>query len=220
MGTHPIFESDFDCLTDVLKMTSFIQVPIEMKVGKGNRILGPLKRDPSVEVSAYRDNQFKGTRREQDKLLYTTSTLYIGNLSFYTTEEQITELFSKCGDLKRVIMGLDKVKRTPCGFCFVEYFTRDSAANAMRWTNGTRLDDRIIRCDWDCGFVEGRQYGRGKTGGQVRDEYRTDYDPGRGGYGKRNEDASNRKRKMMRHSEKYERAEENSKRRRRRNSSE
>ena len=23
----------------------------------------------------------------------------------------------------------------------------------MRWINGTRLDDRIIRCDWDCGFI-------------------------------------------------------------------
>ena len=46
----------------------------------------------------------------------------------------------------------------------------------------------------DIVFLEGRQYGRGKTGGQVRDEYRTDYDPGRGGYGKRNEDAANRKR--------------------------
>jgi hypothetical protein len=34
------------------------------------------------------------------------------------------------------------------------------------------------------GFEEGRQFGRGKHGGQVRDEYRTDYDLGRGGYGK------------------------------------
>ena len=34
------------------------------------------------------------------------------------------------------------------------------------------------------GFQEGRQFGRGKSGGQVRDEYRTDYDVGRGGYGK------------------------------------
>ena len=32
-------------------------------------------------------------------------------MSFYTTEEQLTDLFGKCGDLKRVIMGLDKVKR-------------------------------------------------------------------------------------------------------------
>lgn len=37
----------------------------------------------------------------------------------------------------------------------------------MRYINGTRLDDRIIRTDWDAGFIEGRQYGRGKTGGQV-----------------------------------------------------
>ena len=37
----------------------------------------------------------------------------------------------------------------------------------MRYINGTRLDDRIVRTDWDAGFVEGRQYGRGKSGGQV-----------------------------------------------------
>lgn len=35
------------------------------------------------------------------------------------------------------------------------------------YISGTRLDDRIIRGDWDAGFVEGRQYGRGKSGGQV-----------------------------------------------------
>lgn len=63
--------------------------------------------------------------------------------------------------------------RTSCAFHFL-----------YRYVNGTRLDDRLIRVDWDAGFVEGRQYGRGKTGGQVRDEYRTDYDAGRGGYGK------------------------------------
>lgn len=47
------------------------------------------------------------------------------------------------------------------------YYSRPDAENSMRYINGTRLDDRIIRTDWDAGFVEGRQYGRGKTGGQV-----------------------------------------------------
>lgn len=47
------------------------------------------------------------------------------------------------------------------------YYTKADAENCMRYVNGTRLDDRIIRTDWDAGFVEGRQYGRGKTGGQV-----------------------------------------------------
>lgn len=63
----------------------------------------------------------QGRRELQAEELKSSSTLYVGNLSFYTTEEQIHELFSKCGDVKRIIMGLDKNKKTPCGFCFVEY---------------------------------------------------------------------------------------------------
>ena len=108
-----------------------------------------------------------GSRNDQERLLRVSTTMYVGNLSFFTTEEQLYELFGKCGDVKRIIMGLDKFKRTPCGFCFVEYYTREDSENAQRYINGTRLDDRIIRTDWDAGFVEGRQFGRGKSGGQV-----------------------------------------------------
>jgi len=187
----------------------------------------------SVDLSSYRDQHFKGSRGEQERLLRQTTTLYVGNMSFYTTEEQIYELFGMCGEVKRVVMGLDKFKSTPCGFCFVEYYNREDSAysisfgpitwillaelfplnlkaraislgQAVNWTANalvsvtfldlvhsftlpavfTRLDDRIIRTDFDAGFIEGRQYGRGKSGGQVRDEYRTDFDSGRGGYGK------------------------------------
>ena len=53
----------------------------------------------------------------------------------------------------------------------------------MRFVSGTKLDERVIRCDLDPGFRDGRQYGRGKSGGQVRDEYRQEYDAGRGGWG-------------------------------------
>ena len=58
---------------------------------------------------------------EYQAKLNDSTTLYVGNLSFYTSEDQIYELFSMCGEVKRVIMGLDRVKKTPCGFCFVEY---------------------------------------------------------------------------------------------------
>lgn len=93
------------------------------------------------------------------------------------------QVFSKTGDIKRIVMGLDKQKMTPCGFCFVVYYTRKEAEDCVKYINGTMLDDRPIRADFDWGFVEGRQFGRGRSGGQVRDEYRMDYDPGRGGYG-------------------------------------
>ncbi|RMJ06842.1 Nuclear cap-binding protein subunit 2 [Fusarium euwallaceae] len=116
--------------------------------------------------------------------LANATTLYVGNLSFYTTEEQVYELFSKCGEIKRLVMGLDRFNKTPCGFCFVEYYTHQDALDCLKYIGGTKLDERIIRTDLDPGFEEGRQYGRGKSGGQVRDEYREDFDEGRGGVGR------------------------------------
>ena len=58
---------------------------------------------------------------ESDLRLENSITLYVGNLTFFTTEEQIYELFSKTGEVKRLIMGLNRETKTPCGFCFVEY---------------------------------------------------------------------------------------------------
>jgi nuclear cap-binding protein subunit 2 len=83
-------------------------------------------------------------------------------LSFYTTEEQIHELFSKCGEIKRLVMGLDRFQKTPCGFCFVEYYTHQDALDCMKYIGGTKLDERVIRTDLDEGFAEGRQYGYAK----------------------------------------------------------
>lgn len=80
-------------------------------------------------------------------------------------------------------MGLDRNSKTPCGFAFVEYYTHQEAVDCMRYINGTKLDERVIRCDLDPGYKDGRQYGRGRSGGQVRDEYREEYDAGRGGWG-------------------------------------
>ena len=57
--------------------------------------------------------------------------------------------------------------RTPCGFCFVEYYTHAEALACLRYISGTKLDERIIRCDLDVGYRDGRQFGRGKSGGQV-----------------------------------------------------
>ncbi|KAH6984963.1 hypothetical protein BKA56DRAFT_547581 [Ilyonectria sp. MPI-CAGE-AT-0026] len=126
-----------------------------------------------------------------DPLAHAT-TLYVGNLSFYTTEEQVYELFSKCGEIKRLVMGLDRFNKTPCGFCFVEYYTHQDALDCMKYIGGTKLDERVIRTDLDPGFEEGRQYGRGKSGGQVRDEYREDFDEGRGGVGRAIQDEPTR----------------------------
>ena len=48
-------------------------------------------------------------------------TLYVGGLSNHTRDSQIHELFSSVGRIVQVIMGIDRAKRTPCGFCFIVY---------------------------------------------------------------------------------------------------
>ncbi len=87
------------------------------------------------------------------------------------------------GPLRRLIMGLDRNRKTPCGFCFVEYESRDAALACKRFLDGMKIDERFIRVDLDPGFKEGRQFGRGRGGGQVRDDFRDDYDAARGGWG-------------------------------------
>ncbi|EME84554.1 uncharacterized protein MYCFIDRAFT_214779 [Pseudocercospora fijiensis CIRAD86] len=138
------------------------------------------KRAPHEE----HDESKRAPSPDLEEKLANATTLYVGNLSFYTTEEQIHSLFSTCGEIKRLVMGLDRFAKTPCGFCFVEYYTHQDALDCLKYVGGTKLDERIIRTDLDEGFSEGRQYGRGRSGGQVRDEYRDEYDPGRGGYGR------------------------------------
>ncbi len=53
-------------------------------------------------------------------------------------------------------MGLNKAEKTPCGFCFVEYSTRDEAAQALDCLNLQMIDGRQVRIDWDPGFKYGR----------------------------------------------------------------
>lgn len=128
---------------------------------------------PSLaSYSTYKDRYYKGAQHEYEHDMASSATLYVGNLSFYTTEEQIHELFSKCGQIKRIIMGLDRIKHTPCGFCFVEYHRRGDALDCLKYIAGAKIDDRILKCDMDPGFCDGRQFGRGRSGGQVGMEKR------------------------------------------------
>lgn len=48
------------------------------------------------------------------------------------------------------------------------YYSREDAEDAVKYISGTILDDRPIRVDFDWGFQEGRQWGRGRSGGQVK----------------------------------------------------
>ena len=113
------------------------------------------------------------------RALALSSSLYIGNLSFSTRVSHLKALFSTVGSVKSINMGMDRYQKTPCGFAFVEYSTRADALDAVAFLSGSKLDGKVIRVELDAGFKPGRQYGRGASGGQVRDDRRGTVDPKR-----------------------------------------
>ena len=122
------------------------------------------------EKKLYWDRSHYDSPESQLRALAHSSTLYVGNLAFSTRSFHLKRHFEQLGPVKEVQMGLDRFKKTPCGFAFVEYHHRSDALSAVSNLTGTKLDGRIIRVELDAGFKPGRQYGRGAGGGQVRDD--------------------------------------------------
>ncbi|CAD98713.1 RRM domain containing protein [Cryptosporidium parvum Iowa II] len=110
-----------------------------------------------------------------------STTVYVGNLSFFTTEEIISEVFGLCGPIKAIYLGLNHQTMQPCGFCFVQYYSHADALTAVTFLNRSYCDGREIRVDWDSGedISGSRRYGRGNSGFQWRDELRNQIDPDR-----------------------------------------
>ena len=96
-------------------------------------------------------------------------TIYIGNLSFYTNENQIYKIFSYITKPKRIIMGLHRITKNPCGFCFLEFYKFNDAKYAYAFISGCKMKKRILSIDLDLGFISGRQYGRSKKGWQIKE---------------------------------------------------
>ena len=134
----------------------------------------------------YWDRSHYDSPESQMKALAKSSTVYIGNMAFSTRSYNVHSHFSQIGPVRRVIMGMDRFQKTPCGFGFVEYVHREDALLAIANLTSTMLDGRAIRVELDAGFQPGRQYGRGASGGQVRDDKRRGkIDPARNNPNKR-----------------------------------
>ncbi len=69
------------------------------------------------------------------------SKLYIGNLPFGITEEQVREFFSQAGEVSSVKIITDRETGKSRGFCFVEM---ENGANAISELNGKDLGGRNI----------------------------------------------------------------------------
>ncbi len=71
--------------------------------------------------------------------------LYVGNLSYDTTEEGLRAKFAEAGTVVSVDMIKDRDTGRTKGFAFVTMNTQEEAENAIKMLNGKNLDNREIK---------------------------------------------------------------------------
>ena len=91
--------------------------------------------------------------------------LYVGNLSYETSEEDLRKSFEEFGTVDSVTVVTDKYTGKSKGFAFVEMASREEAQAAMNGLNGTQLGDRTLKVDEARPRPERRSRDRGGRGG-------------------------------------------------------
>jgi cold-inducible RNA-binding protein len=71
--------------------------------------------------------------------------LYVGNMSFDTTEEALQAAFAQAGTVVSVTIIKDKFSGRPKGFGFIEMSTDEEADAAVQMWNEKELDGRTLR---------------------------------------------------------------------------
>ncbi|KAG1729070.1 uncharacterized protein EDB91DRAFT_838374 [Suillus paluster] len=135
----------------------------------------PVNIDKSTppDKNAVRENRAKSFGDTQSPA---SSTLFVGNLSFGVTEDQLYEVFGEHGDVKNVRVPTDRDSGRPKGFAYVEFSAVEAAKAAHGQLQGYELDGRGLRLD----FSQPRDSAGGGRGGG-----RGGFDRGRGRGGDR-----------------------------------
>lgn len=100
------------------------------------------------------------------------SKLYVGNLSYQTTEAQLLDLFAQFGEVRRATVVTDRDTGRPRGFAFVEMASDEGAQAAIAALDGQTVDGRVLqvnvarpREDRGPRFGGGNGFGGGGFGG-------------------------------------------------------
>lgn len=72
------------------------------------------------------------------------SKLYVGNLSYNTTEDDLRDLFSQAGEVKSISLIKDRETGRSKGFAFVEMNSSDDAQKAIDQFHGQQFQTRTL----------------------------------------------------------------------------
>jgi cleavage stimulation factor subunit 2 len=98
--------------------------------------------------------------------------VFVGNIAFGTTDEDIRRIFSEVGRVKNVRMAVNSETGKPRGFCFVEYDDAATALSAIRNLNGRDVGGRDLRVNFSnnsalVDYASRGGSGREKAGSQL-----------------------------------------------------
>jgi len=106
-----------------------------------------------------------------------SSKLFVGNLSFNITENDLQDAFAAHGTVTEANLMMDRMTNRPRGFGFVTMSTPEEAQKAIAAMNGKELDGRALTVniakprEERTGGGGGRGYGGGGYGGGGRNRY-------------------------------------------------
>lgn len=106
-----------------------------------------------------------------------SNKLFVGNLSFNTTENDLQDAFAAHGNVVETNLMMDKMSGRPRGFAFVTMSSAEEAQKAIDALNGAQLDGRALTVN----VARPREERSGGGGGGGRRQY-----GGGGGGGGRN----------------------------------
>ncbi|CAG8521525.1 15025_t:CDS:10, partial [Cetraspora pellucida] len=142
------------------------------------------------EERGYRDNFYGSERRGpprrskpidrgSEKERRDSTTLYVGNLPYAFREQDVADMFERYGRLRKVTVQLDHYTGRNKGidwkcywmfsFAFVEFEDRRDAEDAFDKYNGTNVEGRRLKLDWDIGLSKKDAHRRDKYA--VMDNY-------------------------------------------------
>ncbi len=91
--------------------------------------------------------------------------LYVGNLSYDTSEEDLRKSFSEFGTIESVNVITDKYTGKSKGFAFVEMSSKEEAQAAIKSLDGKQIGQRTIKVNEANPRPERRSEDRGGRGG-------------------------------------------------------
>lgn len=102
---------------------------------------------------------------ERERYIYMSTKLYVGNLAFQTTSQELQEMFAQAGTVESASVVEDRETGRSRGFAFVEMATSDEAAVAISQFNGKEIGGRALKVN-EAKPRENRSGGRSFNGGR------------------------------------------------------